>query len=50
VLRGISDALIIDGTYNGGFEPIIAGVQMAHRLAEANDRTLIAIIGDMREL
>lgn len=33
VLRGISNSLVIDGTYNGGFEPIVAGVQMVHRLA-----------------
>jgi UDP-N-acetylmuramoyl-tripeptide--D-alanyl-D-alanine ligase len=50
VLRGISDSLVIDGTYNGGFEPIVAGVQMAHRLAQAEDKKLIALIGDMREL
>ncbi len=34
VLRGINNSLIIDGTYNGGFEPIVAGVQMAYRLAQ----------------
>jgi UDP-N-acetylmuramoyl-tripeptide--D-alanyl-D-alanine ligase len=50
VLRGISDSLVIDGTYNGGFEPIIAGVQMAYRLAQAEDRKLITLIWDMREL
>jgi len=50
ILRWISNSLIIDGTYNGGFDPIVAGVQMAHRLAQKNDRILIAIIGDMREL
>lgn len=50
VLRGISDLLIIDGTYNGGFDPIVAGVQMAHRLAQAEDKKLIALLGDMREL
>jgi UDP-N-acetylmuramoyl-tripeptide--D-alanyl-D-alanine ligase len=34
VLQGINNSLIIDGTYNGGFEPIVAGVQMAYRLAQ----------------
>lgn len=50
VLHGIKESLIIDGTYNGGFEPIIAGVRMASHLAELEDRVVIAIVGDMREL
>lgn|GEM_PF-986881 len=50
VLRGISESLIIDGTYNGGFDPIVAGVHMAQRLAQKDDKKLIAILGDMREL
>jgi UDP-N-acetylmuramyl pentapeptide synthase len=50
VLHGINDSLVIDGTYNGGFEPIVAGVQMAHRLAQAENKNLIALLGDMREL
>jgi len=50
ILHGINESLIIDGTYNGGFEPIVAGVQMAQRLAQAEDKKLIAILGDMREL
>ena len=50
VLRWINDSLIIDGTYNGGFEPIVAGVDMLTRLAERDGRKTIALIGDMREL
>lgn len=50
VLRWINDSLIIDGTYNGWFEPIVAGVEMLTRLAERDGRKTIALIGDMREL
>jgi len=50
MLHGINESIIIDGTYNGGFEPIIAGVEMAHHLAQAEDKKLIALLGDMREL
>lgn len=50
VLHGINASIIIDGTYNGGFEPIVAGLEMAHHLAQAEDKKLIAILGDMREL
>jgi len=50
VLRGINESLIIDGTYNGGFEPIVSGVEMLVRLAQKESRKTIALIGDMREL
>lgn len=50
ILQGIHDSLIIDGTYNGGFEPILAGVKLASRLAEQSGRKMIALLGDMREL
>ena len=50
VLQGINNSLIIDGTYNGGFEPIVAGVQMAYRLAQWDNKKLITLLGDMREL
>ncbi len=50
VLKGINDSLVIDGTYNGWFEPIIAGVEMLARLADRDGRKTIALIGDMREL
>jgi len=41
---------VIDSTYNGGFEPIVAGVEMLVRLAQKDNRKTIALIGDMREL
>lgn len=50
VLKGINDSLVIDGTYNGWFEPIVAGVEMLARLADRDGRKTIALIGDMREL
>lgn len=50
ILRGINDSYIIDGTYNGGFEPILSGVRLADRLAQSEGKGLIAILGDMREL
>lgn len=34
VLRGNHESLVIDGTYNGGFDPIVAGVEMLARLAK----------------
>jgi UDP-N-acetylmuramyl pentapeptide synthase len=33
-LKGLHDSLVIDGTYNGGFDPIVAGVEMLARLAQ----------------
>jgi UDP-N-acetylmuramoyl-tripeptide--D-alanyl-D-alanine ligase len=50
VLKWINESLIIDGTYNGWFEPIVAGVEMLVRLAQKDGRKTIALIGDMREL
>lgn len=50
VLKWINDSLIIDGTYNGWFEPIVAGVEMLVRLAQSHGRKTIALLGDMREL
>lgn len=50
ILKWINESLVIDGTYNGGFEPIIAGVEMLVRLAQKDNRKTIALIGDMREL
>lgn len=50
LLRWLHDSLIIDGTYNGGFDPIIAGVEMLARLAKTEWRKTIALLGDMREL
>ncbi len=50
VLKWINESLVIDGTYNGWFEPIVAGVEMLVRLAEKESRKTIALIGDMREL
>lgn len=50
ILKWINESLVIDGTYNGGFEPIVAGVEMLVRLAQKDNRKTIALIGDMREL
>lgn len=50
VLKWINESLVIDGTYNGWFEPIVAGVEMLTRLASQDGRKTIALIGDMREL
>ncbi len=46
----MNESLVIDGTYNGGFEPILAGVEMLVRLAKKDGRRTIALLGDMREL
>lgn len=48
VLQGICDSCIIDGTYNGGFDPIVAGVQSM--VARGTGQQKIALLGDMREL
>jgi len=50
ILRWINESLVIDGTYNGWFEPIVSGVEMLVRLAQKESRKTIALIGDMREL
>jgi UDP-N-acetylmuramoyl-tripeptide--D-alanyl-D-alanine ligase len=50
ILKWINESLVIDGTYNGGFEPIVSGVEMLVRLAQKESRKTIALIGDMREL
>ncbi len=49
-LKWLHDSLVIDGTYNGGFDPIVAGVEMLVRLAQTEWRKTIALLGDMREL
>lgn len=49
-LKWLHDSLVIDGTYNGGFDPIVAGVEMLARLAKTEWRKTIALLGDMREL
>ena len=50
VLKWLHESLVIDGTYNGGFDPIVAGVEMLCRLAQTEWRKTIALLGDMREL
>ncbi len=50
LLKWLHDSLVIDGTYNGGFDPIVAGVEMLARLAKTEWRKTIALLGDMREL
>lgn len=50
LLKWLHDSLVIDGTYNGWFDPIVAGVEMLARLAKTEGRKTIALLGDMREL
>lgn len=50
ILHGIQSSIVIDGTYNGGFEPIVSGVKMLVHLWTFEKRKTIALIGDMREL
>lgn len=49
VLHGVKDAIILDGTYNGGFMAMSAGIEY---LAEAakDEYARILMLGDMREL
>ncbi len=50
VLVGIDKSLIIDGTYNGGFDPIVAWAEMLCHFGSLEWRKTLALIGDMREL
>ena len=49
-LVGRKGRIVIDGTYNGGFASITAGLSMLADLGRQLGRPTIAIIWDMREL
>jgi UDP-N-acetylmuramyl pentapeptide synthase len=49
ILKGIKESVVIDGSYNGGFAAITAGVEyLSEPSMEAYERVLF--LGDMREL
>lgn len=48
VLRGVKDAVIVDGSYNGGFAAMSAGLEYLAEIPE--DRSRVCFLGDMREL
>ena len=48
LLLGVNDTTILDGSYNGGFEGISAGIEYLGELDETLSKCLF--LGDMREL
>ncbi|MDD5197577.1 MAG: UDP-N-acetylmuramoyl-tripeptide--D-alanyl-D-alanine ligase [Candidatus Gracilibacteria bacterium] len=48
ILKGIHESVIIDGSYNGGFNSISGGIEYLDGLGSEYDKILF--IGDMREL
>ena len=48
ILRGIEESIIIDGSYNGGFESICRGIDSVTPFVASH--RIICLLGDMREL
>lgn len=48
ILKGAKESVIIDGSYNGGFNSISGGVKYLHELEGEYEKILF--LGDMREL
>lgn len=48
IFHGKNDAIIIDGSYNGGLLAMIEGIKSVEKMAE--NRKIILFLGDMREL
>ncbi|MDQ1343284.1 MAG: Mur ligase protein [Patescibacteria group bacterium] len=48
VLKGVKESVIVDGTYNGGFAAMSAGIEYLSELPEEYAR--VFFLGDMREL
>lgn len=48
VLKGVRESLIIDGSYNGGFNSISGGIEYLDGLGSEYNKILF--LGDMREL
>lgn len=48
ILKGIKESVIVDGTYNGGFAAMSAGIEYLSELPEEYAR--VFFLGDMREL
>ena len=48
IFHGKNDAIIIDGSYNGGLLAMIEGIKSIQKMAE--NRKIFLFLGDMREL
>ena len=48
ILKGIKESVIVDGTYNGGYAAMSAGIEYLSELSEEYAR--VFFLGDMREL
>ncbi len=48
ILKGIKESVVIDGTYNGGFAAMMAGIDYVSQISDEYAR--VFYLGDMREL
>lgn len=48
ILKGMKESVIIDGTYNGGFAAMMAGIDYVSQISDEYAR--VFYLGDMREL
>jgi UDP-N-acetylmuramoyl-tripeptide--D-alanyl-D-alanine ligase len=48
--QGVNDSVIIDSSYNASRGPLLTFIETASLLAKKEDRPLVVLLGDMREL